>query len=173
MKVETPTDAKEVAMASFEGAIERDPDRIVASAHPEDYVDDFVAIGEFRGKEAVRAFFQELFAAMPDFDISVERVVADEGAVAVKWRADATFSNAPFQGIRPTGRRVSLRGVDFFEIEDGLIRRNTIFYDGASFARQVGMLPPEGSLADRSMLRLFNLKTLLLRPFRRPPAEPR
>lgn len=167
MKAESPRGAREVAMASFEGAIGRDPDRIVASAHPEDYVDDFVAIGEFRGKEAVRAFFDELFAAMPDFDISVERVVADEGAVAVKWRAEATFSDAPFQGIRPTGRRVTLRGVDFFEIEDGLIKRNTIFYDGASFARQVGMLPPEGSLADRAMLRLFNLKTLLLRPFRR------
>lgn len=169
MKAETPTGAREVAMASFEGAIGRDPDRVVASAHPDDYVDDFVAIGEFRGKEAVRAFFEELFAAMPDFDISVERVVADEGAVAVKWRAEATFSSAPFQGIQPTGKQVKLRGVDFFEIEDGLIRRNTIFYDGASFARQVGMLPPEGSLADRTMLRLFNLKTLLLRPFRRRP----
>lgn len=167
MKAEVPTGAREVAMASFEGALARDPDRIVASAHPDDYVDDFVAIGEFQGKEAVRAFFAELFAAMPDFDMSIERVVADEGAVAVKWRAEATFSDAPFQGIRPTGRPVSLRGVDFFEIEDGLIRRNTIFYDGASFARQIGMLPPQGSLADRMMLRLFNLKTLLLRPFRR------
>jgi steroid delta-isomerase-like uncharacterized protein len=165
MTGETPRGARQVAMASFEGALARDPDRIVASAHPEDYVDDFVAIGEFRGKEAVRAFFDELFAAMPDFEMSVERVVGDEGAVAVKWRAEATFSDAPFQGIQPTGRRVSLRGVDFFEIEDGLIRRNTIFYDGASFARQIGMLPPEGSLADRTMLRLFNLKTRVLRPF--------
>jgi steroid delta-isomerase-like uncharacterized protein len=172
MTAEAPSGAREVAMASFEGALERDPDRIVASAHPDDYVDDFVAIGEFQGKEAVRAFFGELFAAMPDFEMSVERVIADEGAVAVKWRAEATFSDAPFQGIQPTGKRVSLRGVDFFEIEDGLIRRNTIFYDGASFARQIGMLPAEGSLADRTMLRLFNLKTLLLRPFRRRQASP-
>lgn len=166
MEAETQRSAREVAMASIEGALERDPDRIVASAHPEDYVDDFVAIGEFQGKDAVHAFFGELFAAMPDFEMSVERVVADEGAVAVKWQAEATFSGAPFQGIQATGRRVRLRGVDFLEIEDGLIRRNTIFYDGASFARQIGMLPPEGSLADRTMLRLFNLKTRLLRPFR-------
>ncbi|MGN6663548.1 MAG: ester cyclase [Solirubrobacterales bacterium] len=167
MEAEVQRGAREVAMASIEGAIGRDPDRIVAPAHPEGYVDDFVAIGEFQGKEAVRAFFGELFAAMPDFEMSVERVVADEGAVAVKWRAEATFGGAPFQGIQATGRRVRLRGVDFLEIEDGLIRRNTIFYDGASFARQIGMLPPEGSLADRTMLLLFNLKTRLLRPFRR------
>jgi steroid delta-isomerase-like uncharacterized protein len=142
MTAEAPSDARAVAMASIEGALGRDPDRIVAPAHPEDYVDDFVAIGEFRGKEAVRAFFGELFAAMPDFEMSVERVVADEGAVAVKWRAEATFSGAPFQGIQPTGRRVKLRGVDFFEIEDGLIRRNTVFYDGASFARQIACCRP-------------------------------
>ena len=38
---------------------------------------------------------------------------------------------------------------------------------GASFARQIGMLPRQGSWPDRAMLRLFNLKTWLSRPFNR------
>lgn len=130
-------------------------------------LDDIVAIGEFRGADAVRGFFGELFAAMPDFDLTIERVVADQSTAAVKWRARATFSSAPFQGIQPTGRPVELRGVDFFEIEEGRIKRNTVFYDGAAFARQIGMLPPDGSLSDRLIRHLFNLKTRLLRPFRR------
>lgn len=159
--------AREVALDTFEGVHTRDLDRIVAAGHPEDYVDEFVAIGEFRGKDAVRGFFEELFAAVPDFALTVERVVSDESTVAVKWRATGTFTGAPFQGIRSTGKAVELRGVDYFEIEDGLIRRNTIYYDGASFARQIGMLPPKASLADRAILALFNLKTRLLHPFRR------
>jgi steroid delta-isomerase-like uncharacterized protein len=159
--------ARDVALASFEGVRNRDLDQIVADGHPEEYADDFVAIGEFRGKDAVREFFREMFEAMPDFDLTVERVVGDDTAVAVKWSATGTFSGGAFQGIQATGRPVQLRGVDFFEIEGGLIRRNTVFYDGASFARQIGMLPREGSLADRAMLTLFNLKTRLLRPFRR------
>ena len=159
--------AREVALASFEGARKRDLDQIVADGHPEEYLDDFVAIGEFRGKDAVREFFRELFDAMPDFELTVERVVSDEATAAVKWSAHGTFTDGAFQGIQPTGRAVQLRGVDFFEVEDGLIRRNTVFYDGASFARQIGMLPRKDSLADRAMLRLFNLKTRLLRPFRR------
>jgi hypothetical protein len=93
--------------------------------------------------------------------------------VAVKWQARATFMGAPFQGIRPTGRPVQLRGLDFFEIEDGLIRRNTVFYDGASFARQIGMLPHEGSPMDRAMIALFNLKTRLVRRTRRSPGRAR
>jgi steroid delta-isomerase-like uncharacterized protein len=168
MTVEAKTSgAREVALASFEGALKRDPEQIVAAGHPEDYTDDIVAIGEFRGKDAVRDFFRELFAAMPDFHMTVEHVVADESTVVVKWRARATFTSAPFQGIQPTGKPVEIRGLDFFEIEDGLIRRNTVFYDGASFARQIGMLPREGSLTDRMMRVLFNLKTRLVRPFRR------
>jgi steroid delta-isomerase-like uncharacterized protein len=169
MTVEAETrSAREVALAAFEAVQRRDLDQIVAAGHPDEYADDFVAIGEFRGKDAVRGFFRELFAAMPDFELTVERVVADEATVAVKWRARGTFTGEAFQGIAATGRAVELRGLDFFEIEDGLIRRNTVFYDGASFARQIGMLPREGSLTDRMMLRAFNLKTRLVRPFRRP-----
>jgi steroid delta-isomerase-like uncharacterized protein len=164
--------AREVALATVDAVRKRDLDQLVADAHPDDYADDFVAIGEFRGKDAVRGFFAELFAAMPDFDLTVERVVADDNSVAVRWRASATFTGAPFQGIQATGRAVELRGLDFFEIEDGLIRRNTVFYDGASFARQIGMLPREGSLPDRAMLALFNLKTRLVRPFRRRAERP-
>jgi steroid delta-isomerase-like uncharacterized protein len=158
--------AREAALASFEGARNRDLDQIVAPAHPEGYADDIVAIGEFRGADAVRGFFAELFAAMPDFELTIERVVSDDSAVAVKWLARATFTSAPFQGIQPTGKPVELRGVDFFEVEDGMIRRNTVYYDGASFARQIGMLPAQGSLAERTMRGLFNLKTRLRRALR-------
>jgi len=159
--------AREVVLATFDAVRAHDVDGIVADAHPEDYVDDFVAVGEFRGRDAVRGFFRELFAAVPDFDMTVERVVADESAVAVKWRARGTFTGAPFQGILATGRAVEIRGLDFFELDGEVIRRNTIFYDGASFARQIGMLPCKGSRADRMVLSLFNLRTRLRRLFRR------
>jgi steroid delta-isomerase-like uncharacterized protein len=161
------TTAQDIAMASVQGVVTRDLDQIVERAHPDEYLDDFVAVGEFRGRDAVRGFFGEMFAAFPDFEFTVERVVADETAVAVKWHAEATFTGGRFQGIEPTGKQVLIRGCDFFEIEDGLIRRNTVFYDGASFARQIGMLPPKDSFADRAMLRLFNAKVRLTRPFRR------
>lgn len=159
--------AKDIVLASVEGALTRDPERIVEFGHPDDYADDFVAVGQFRGRDAVRDFFAEMFAAFPDFDFTVDRVVADDDAVAVKWHANATFTGGRFQGIEPTGKRVLIRGCDFFEVEDGWIRRNTVFYDGASFARQIGMLPAKDSLADRMMLRLFNAKVRLTRPFRR------
>ena len=40
---------------------------------------------------------------------------------------------------------------------------NTAYYDGASFARQVGMLPAEGSGAERAMKGAFNAVTKMRR----------
>src|SRR6476660_9454022 len=141
---------REVVLSSVEGAIARDPDRIVERGHPDLYMDDIVAIGEFRGRDAVREFFAELFTAIPDYDMEIEQVIADSNAVAVRWRASGTFDGGPFQGIHASGRRVEIRGVDVFEVDGAHIVRNTVYYDGASFARQVGLLPREGSFADRA-----------------------
>lgn len=152
----------EVAQAAFDAVAAHDPDGIVAVGAP-DYVDDFVAVGEFKGREAIRDFFAEMFAAVPDLTMTVDRIVADDSSAVVQWHVTGTFTGSPFQGIRATGRAISLRGVDVMEIEDGLIQHNTIYYDGAGFARQIGMLPPEGSRADRMMLRAFNARTRLKR----------
>ena len=104
-----------------------------------------------------------MFAAFPDFDIRVEQIIADDEGAAVRWTATGTFTGAAFQGIEANGRRIELPGVDYMEIDDGLIRRNTIFYDGASFARQLGLLPPQGSFGERAMLGAFNVRTKLRR----------
>jgi len=149
----------EVAHAAFNAVINKDPDGIVAVGAP-GYVDDFVAIGEVRGRDAIRAFFRETFAAFPDFEMTVDRIVADETSAVVQWHATGTFTGGPFQGILPT-RRIELRGVDVMQIADGLIQHNTIYYDGANLARQIGMLPSQGSRADRALVSAFNAKSRL------------
>lgn len=150
----------EVARAAFDAVSNKDLDAIVAQGKP-GFIEDFVAVGEMKGHDAIRAFFRETFAAFPDFEMTLDRIVADESAAVVQWHATGTFTGAPFQGILPTGRRIELRGVDVMEIAAGLIQHNTIYYDGASFARQIGMLPSHGSRADRTLISVFNAKTQL------------
>jgi len=157
-----PRTTEEVARAAFEAVAAHDPDGVVANGAP-GYVDDFVAIGRFEGHAAIRALFAEMFAAMPDLVMTVDRVVSDDESAVVQWHAKGTFDGQPFQGIRATGRTVEIRGVDVMEIRDGLIQHNTIYYDGAAFARQIGLLPPQGSRADRALLAAFNAKTRALR----------
>ena len=94
-------------------------------------------------------------------------LVSEGNQVAVRWRSTGTFCGAPFQGIDPTGARLDLEGIDMLTIEDGLIRRNDAYYDGTQFARQIGMLPPRDSAAERGMAAAFNLRTRIATALRR------
>jgi len=44
---------------------------------------------------------------------------------------------------------------------DGTLDENTVYYDGAEFARQTGMLPPRDSALDEGMTEVFNAVTRL------------
>ena len=129
----------------------------------DDGVDDMVADRVLRGRAAIEAYFRELFSAAPDAEFILTRLVTGERQAAAEWRMRGTFDGAAFQGIEPTGKPFELRGVDYFELEDGKLASNTGYYDGAEFARQIGLLPPRDSGAERAMTSAFNAVTKLRR----------
>ena len=152
--------ARETFRILFEERDLSDPGRFWS----EDSVDHFLAAGQSaRGTEAITQWFRELFAAVPDFRMEVQNVFDDgDRQAVVQWRATGTFTGSPFLGIEANGRRVEILGVDVMRLDaNGQIDENTIYYDGAEFARQLGMLPPRDSTADRLTLAAFNAKTRL------------
>jgi steroid delta-isomerase-like uncharacterized protein len=150
------------ARSYFDAVARRDPDAM-AEHWREDGVDDLVPVRPLRGRDEIAAFFRGLFAAVPDIEMTVTRVVAGETQAAVEWRMTGNFTGAPFEGIDPTGRHLEVRGVDLLEIEDDLIVGNTAYYDAMSFARQIGLMPPENSSAENAMKSAFNASTKLRR----------
>jgi steroid delta-isomerase-like uncharacterized protein len=146
----------------FDALARRDPDAM-AEHWSEDGVDDLVPLGVLRGPEEIRGFFRELFAAVPDLETTVTRVVAGEREAAVEWRMSGNFSGEPFQGVEATGRRIDMRGLDLIEVEDGKNVANTAYYDGMSFARQIGLMPARDSGAERAMKSALNAATKLRR----------
>jgi hypothetical protein len=47
-------------------------------------------------------------------------------------------------------------------VTEGRVVRDTMYPDGVSLARQIGLLPTNGSGVDKAMLSLFNATTHLL-----------
>ena len=137
----------------------RDADALVPY-WAEDVVEEF-PIGTLRGRDKVRDYFAETFAALPDFHIEAQSIVGDDETVFVKWIVTGTFSGSAWMGIEPTGSSIQLHGMDCFTIRDGLVVHNHVIYDGASFARQIGMLPAQDSAADRGLTKAFNARTRL------------
>lgn len=146
----------------FEAMDRRDVDAMIEHWH-EDGVEDAVPLGLLRGHDERRGFYASMFAAMPDARTTLTRLVAGEQTCAVEWRIEGTFSGEPFTGIEPTDKHIEIRGMDFIELEDGKIVSLTGYFDGASYARQIGMLPADGSGADRAMKTAFNAMTKLRR----------
>jgi steroid delta-isomerase-like uncharacterized protein len=154
--------ARAVAETAFERFSAHDIEGCLAHWHPEG-IQDWVALGVFRGHDEIRALFQEIFTAVPDLEMVVENVIADDRRGVIQWRSRGTHTGGPLNGIDPTGRTAELRGVDIMEAEDGLIVRNTVYYDGMAYARAFGMLPPQDSNAERMMIGAFNGITRLRR----------
>lgn len=144
---------------SFSAIANKDPEALAATHH-EDVVEDFIVLGPIQGKMAVKEFFSEMFVAFPDLSFIIERIMPVDDRTAVgQWLIEGTFTGGTFAGMAPTGRRVSIRGIDVMEFEADLLVHNTIYYDGLEFARQIGLLPPEGSRRDRAITNAFNTFT--------------
>jgi steroid delta-isomerase-like uncharacterized protein len=156
-KAESPV---ELIRSAFEALDAHDLDAQSSNWH-DDIVVNFVPIEVRRGKQNVRSYFADLFAAFPDFHIEIDRIAGEDETVFVKWRATGTFTGQPFLGVDPTGKQIEVEGIDCFTVRDGLVQENFAVYDGAGYARQIGMLPAQGSPQDRAMTAAFNGVTRL------------
>jgi hypothetical protein len=66
-------------------------------------------------------------------------------------------------GFAPTGRRMQVDGVDLWRMRDGRIARYRAFYDVTDLARQLGIVPPSGSRAERMTVALQHFQARFLR----------
>jgi steroid delta-isomerase-like uncharacterized protein len=140
----------------FEALARQDLDAIAAHWAP-DGVAHVAGQADADGRDAIRAYWAEMFGACPDFLLKVSQTVAEDDRVGVQWTATGTFSGpGSYQGIEPTGARLELEGMDIFRVRDGLLVREDAYTDGATFARQIGMLPSLGSPAEQRLTRAFN-----------------
>jgi len=165
MEATTAQDAAiQPAIRDFEALANRDAAGMEA-CYAEDAVVDLVPVGVLRGSTEIRAFFDDLFAAIPDLETTWDLVATSTDKAVIEWRMRGTFSGATFQDVEPTGKSIEIRGVDLMTIENDRIVHNTAYYDGMDFARQLGMMPPRDSGAEKAMIAAFNATTKLRAKF--------
>jgi len=112
--------------------------------------------------EGVRMFIGDVLGALPDLRCEIVATTTEDDRCALQWRFSGTFAGpGSFSGVAPTGSPVVLEGIDLLTVRDGLIQANDAFTDSMTFARQIGMMPPQGSPAEQTMTGAFNAKTRL------------
>jgi steroid delta-isomerase-like uncharacterized protein len=90
----------------------------------------------FRGREAIKAFFEGTFVTFPDFKMEIEHCAATGEAAAGEWVMSGTFLGESF-GVPATGKAFRVQGCCFMRILDGLIIEHRDYWNPAAFDRQV------------------------------------
>ena len=117
------------------------------------------------GPDAVRDFVEMTGRAFPDFQIvetDSQYVQAGSPRVLAPYRMTGTMLGE-MDVFAPTGRRLSVDGVDEWTFRDGRLCIYRTRYDTVDAARQLGVMPALGTRADRVMVRLQHLQARLQR----------
>ena len=157
------TETETVARAYFAAVTARDIEAMVACWEPGS-PDVLHGVAALTAPDGLRTWFGGLFAAFPDFTFEVLDVLPDGGEkVAIRWHATGTFDGSgSFEGLVPNGRSVDVEGCDVLTVRGGKIVANDAYLNGAEMARQLGALPPAGSLPEKALSGALNAKTKAL-----------
>jgi hydroxyacylglutathione hydrolase len=159
----SPREAENVARAYFEAINARDLDSAVAMWAPGG-IEHVRGVIEEPAPEGVRRLIGEMLDAMPDLRFELLDTTTEGERCGVRWRLTGTLAGpGRWNGIAPTGHKVNLEGLDLLCVRDGFISSNDAYTDTMTLPREIGMMPPRDSPAERRMIGAFNLKTRLTR----------
>lgn len=85
-----------------------------------DFVCHFVVGPEWKGVEGITNEIQRHREAFPDWNEHVDDIIADGDKVVIRFTSTGTHRGT-FQGVAPTGRKVSIREVAIYRLANGKI----------------------------------------------------
>lgn len=92
------------------------------------------------GREGMKQALANFRTAFPDLETSCEHLIAEGDTVVLRWKARGTH-RGELMGIPPTGKQVTLKGVDILRIENGKIAERWAEYDNLGLLQQLGVVP--------------------------------
>ena len=109
---------------------------LIEEIYTEDYACHFIGGLESAGREALLAFVSGHRASFPDWTEEVVDLVAEGDRVVSRYVSTGTHLGE-FQGVPPTGRKVTIPEVSVYRLENGRIAEQWGFPDGVSLMKQL------------------------------------
>lgn len=102
---------------------------------------------DVRDLEGLKQLFTAHRATFPDARISIESLVAEGDTVVKRFTMRGTHAG-DFNGVPPTGKQITLEGIDILRFVDGRIQESWYAYDMLGVLQQLGLFPQtEGASA--------------------------
>jgi len=104
------------------------------------FVDHDPVQGQTPGMEGYKQMVGAFRSAFPDLRVRNEDVIEEGNKVVVRWTANGTH-NGQLMQIPPTGKKVSLKGIDILRIENDKIVERWGEFDALGMLSQLGVIP--------------------------------
>jgi steroid delta-isomerase-like uncharacterized protein len=105
----------------------------------EDFVDHDPPMGVSPDREGMRAAAQMVRAGFPDWHSELHQLVAEGDVVVEHFTASGTH-RGPVLGVAPTGRTVTLRGINIFRLDNGVVVERWGRLDDLGMLSQLGVV---------------------------------
>jgi steroid delta-isomerase-like uncharacterized protein len=106
----------------------------------EDFINHDPPLGVSADREGMRAAGAMIRAACPDWHSDLHLLIAEDDLVVERFTASGT-QRGELMGVAPTGRTVSLPGINIFRLRDGRIVEWWGRLDELGLLRQLGAMP--------------------------------
>jgi hypothetical protein len=103
----------------------------------EDYIEHAQIPGQPAGLAGLQFRLSALLRAFPDVQWRIEQVVREGDRVAVHWQLAGTHQGE-FRGVAPTGRSVTMAGIDIYRFDAGRIAEHWHAVDVLGLLHQLG-----------------------------------
>ena len=108
-----------------------------------DTVDHASPPGFPSGIAGVKQVFGMYRGAFPDLTITIEDMIADGDKVVARWTSRGTH-RGDLMGIPPTGKQVTITGIDILRFEGDKIAEHWANFDMLGMMQQIGVAPSPG-----------------------------
>ncbi|MFC8509752.1 ester cyclase [Streptomyces sp. NPDC057411] len=115
------------------------------------YTEDAVALtpdeGEIRGRDAIVEYWRSMTTSIPEATFTYRNrfeigdTAIDEGIFSGRNTGPIPMPDG--ETLPPTGKTVTLRGIDLAQVADGRIRSYRLYFDQWEFLDQLGLLPQD------------------------------
>ncbi len=95
------------------------------------------------GREGYKQVLTLFHAAFPDFQVTNDDIIAEGDRVTLRWTPRGTHQ-AELAGIPPTGKRVTITGIDILRIADGKVAERWAEDNSLDLMQQLGVIPVPG-----------------------------
>lgn len=139
MEATLATDIRAYTQEYFDAWTEGDLEKILAY-YSDDVVINLLGVPALlEGKVAVtKGFVVPFTKGFPGNVHNILNLVHEGNQVVVEWMFVAVHKG-DFAGVPPTGRTVKLPGCSVYTVENGIITRGILYYNGPTLMEQLGV----------------------------------